>query len=254
MIFADVMIEAEEASETSCPSSLEVGHHWVNFVFPVKDYGFVYTEGLYELYGHPEFIAFDVPKGKVDRVCAVMNFLAGRLKQGHHVAGGQTLGSQGLVLGARLVADEELHRRIWDTFMCRANADCEVMVLSPRFPEASDWGSFPDAPRGKITLRNTIFAKLQGRRFRWFIDGNRSNETDFNVQPIGHYDAFSSRDLEVDWMKYLAEHEVVYVTENMQHFASLYKPRPIKQHFTEEDEKEIVYAGTHPLATPHHHK
>lgn len=240
------MVEAADDSENECPSSLEVGHHWVNFVFPVEGYGFVYTEGLYELYAHPEFIAFDVPKDKVDRVCAVMNFLAERLKKGHRVVGGQSLGSQGLVLGAQLVADESLHRRIWDTFMCRANVDCQVIVLSPRFPEASDWGSFPDAPRGKTVLRNTVFAKLQGRRLHWFIDGNRSNMANWNVQPISHYDAFSTKDVECDWMQYLSKAEVVFVRENMNHFASLYKPRPIKHNFTEEDESEIKYAGTSP--------
>eukprot|EP00980_Cylindrotheca_fusiformis_P011148 scaffold2557_cov121-Cylindrotheca_fusiformis.AAC.31 len=237
---------AVDEPDNNCASSLEVGHHWVNFVFPVEDYGFVYTEGLYELYSHPEFVAFDVPKDKVDRVCAVMNFLADRLKKGHRVIGGQTLGSQGLVLGAQLIADEALHRRVWDTFMCRANEDCQILVLSPRYPEATDWGGFPDAPRGKTKLRNTIFAKLQGRRLRWFIDGNPSNLASWNAQPISHYDAFSTKDVETDWPKYLTKPETVYVRENMNHFASLYKPRPLKQYFTEEDEQEIKYAATSP--------
>lgn len=127
---ADTMSSIEEifhehnqqpSEDMVCETPLEAGHHWVNFVYPAKDYGFVYTEGLYELYSHPEFIVFDVPKAKVDRVCAAMNFLAERLKNGHRVGGGQSLGSQGLILRAQLVVDEDLHRRIWDTFMCRAN-------------------------------------------------------------------------------------------------------------------------------------
>jgi hypothetical protein len=232
-----------DSSDKDCPSSVEAGHHWVNFVFPVPDFAFVYTEGLYELHGHPEFIVFDVPKDKVDRVCAIMNFLAERLKKGHRVKGGQSLGSKGLILGAQLVADEALHRRLWDTFMCRTNPECQIMVLSPRFKDATNWGTFPDAPRQKTNVRNMIFAKLQGRRLRWFIDGNRSNRSKWNVQPISHYDAFSDEDLEVDWVNYLTEHETVYVQENIHHFASLYKPRPIKQNFTTTDEETIVYAG-----------
>lgn len=231
-------------TDTACQTPLEAGHHWVNFVFPVKEYGFVYTEGLYELYSHPEFIVFDVPKEKVDRVCAAMNFLADRLKGGHRVGGGESLGSQGLILRSQLVADESLHSRIWDTFMCRANVDCQIMVLSPLFKEASDWGTFPDAPKGKTVLRNTVFAKLQGRRLLWYIDGNPSNKSEWNIQQISHFDTFSSPDLEVDWSKYLTEHEITYVKENMAHFASLYKPRPQKENFTTEDENLLLYMGT----------
>jgi len=232
------------SDDMECQTPSEAGHHWVNFVFPVKEYGFVYTEGLYELYSHPEFIVFDVPKEKVDRVCATMNFLAERLKNGHRVGGGQSLGSQGLILRAQLVVDEALHSRVWDTFMCRANVDCQIMVLSPLFKEASDWGSFPEAPRDKTSLRNTIFAKLQGRRLQWYIDGNPSNNAEWNIQQISHFDTFSSADLVVDWAKYVTEQEIVFVKENMAHFASLYKPRPLEEHYTPEDENLLLYMGT----------
>lgn len=221
----------------------DAGHHWVNYVFPDKDFGYVYTEGLFDLYGHPEFVAFDVPKIKVDRVCALMNFLGERIKTGNKVLGGQSLASQGLILGAQLVIDENLHRRLWDSFVCRANPDAQIIVLTPRFREASDWGSFPDAPLQKTKLRNIIFAKLQGRRLQWFIDGDKKNTADWNVQKISHYDAFSNNDLVVDWVNYLTEHEIDYVKNNLNHFAALYKPRPFKQNFTELDEREIVYTG-----------
>jgi hypothetical protein len=66
-----------------------------------------------------------------------------------------------------------------------------------------------------------------------------------NIQQISHFDTFSSPDLVVDWAKYLTEHEITFVKENMAHFASLYKPRPLKEHFTPEDENLLMYMGTH---------
>lgn len=173
--------------------------------------------------GRPEYIALNVPRGKVNAVASTINFLASRT-----VSHGETIQCQGL----DLVTSQVEGRRKLELLQSHATANTDksapLFELLPRFdwrgnPEA--WGSRDPAPDGREDVVKTILDvwKQQGS-FVLFVDGNATNCGITNLKYVDlavalrHVD-----DWKVDWDMDLTPEQRAYVCANTAFFRYLAK-------------------------------
>jgi hypothetical protein len=121
----------------------------------------------------------------------------------------------------------------------------------PRF-----WGSRPPAPEGRTNLRDHIVDifmtkvvlgagnpnKSAAPALVWFVDGNPKNNSLANKQDVTLHEAFSNPYMKVDWSRFLNGDEALisYTKTNMEHFATIFKPRSDKV-MTKHDEDMIRF-------------
>ena len=166
--------------------------------------------------GKAEFIAPDVPEGRIEAVHSTMNFLAPR-----EIKHGQSVQSSGLYLLTKLIVGER-KQQLLAIHRMKTDPNQQLFELLPRIepklPE--DWGSYPAAPEGRDDLVESILKiwEEQGA-FILSIDGNPANCAMSNIKRVDlavalrHHD-----DWKVNWEMNLTAEQVAFVHKHNQYF------------------------------------
>lgn len=188
---------------------------------------------------------------------------------------------------------EEAHSH----FANRTPSMCKWLALQPQFAVTPDksqpryrqhlssssyskfWGSRPPAPHGRTNERNRIvdifmtkvvLAAGTGRSnssknaapgLIWHVDGNPNNNSLANTQEVTLHEAFSNKYMNVDWSRFLDGDQALisYTKANMDHFATIFKPRGGKVMVKHDEEKirfkyhlEYLYSPSYSPADSNH--
>jgi hypothetical protein len=197
----------------------------VNAVFgDGNDHGFVYSTGIFEETGGPDFYASDVPRDKAHPLRIMIDYL---YHSNIHDKESYECGGIMVVLN-ELVGKE---RKIaLENHMFQTNMDARVIQLRPLFSETEgtfrSWGRYPPAPQGKDKMAQSIVKKFRLGTFVLHLDGNVDNKKDpGNVEPVHIADAMSNADWAVDWVAHVTTYEALYVRQNHSYFAKVFAKR-----------------------------
>jgi hypothetical protein len=189
-----------------------------------NDYGCVYSTGIYEETGGPDFYASDVPRDKAHPLRIMIDYLyyLNVHDKESHECGGIMVVLHELVGKERKIALEN--------HMFQTNMDARVIQLRPLFSETEGsfrtWGRYPPAPQGKDKMAQSIVKKFRRGTFVRHLDGNGDNtKGPGNVEPVHIADAMSNADWAVDWVANLTNHEAMYVRQNHFYFAKVFAKR-----------------------------
>lgn len=182
--------------------------------------GFIYSYGNSP--GQPEFIAFDVPRAKVESISTVMNFLAPRT-----IKHGQTASGLDFTILNEIEGAEKM--RLLDTHAtANQRPHAPLFELVPRL----GW-DFPPPPEGRDDLYHEILEIWTLRpQFFLYRDGDLLNLHRDNIKRVDLAVALRHvGEWSVDWCVGLEQEQMEYVIRNSKYFVKvakiLFRPKSV---------------------------
>ena len=183
--------------------------------------------------GKPEFIAFDVPFCKANHVGGTMNFLGPRkVGNGHNVGMSNTD-----FFSLKLINGKEKEEILKDDQLDKMNPMSTLFQLVPVFDHdrPEDWGSRPQAPKGREDLVEGIIDEwLCQKKFLLFANSSTLNydvytkKVDLAVA-LRHVD-----DWKTDWGVNLTPEQVAFVRRHSRYFIKIARVLFRKQEMCEQ--------------------
>eukprot|EP00956_Cyclotella_meneghiniana_P002499 scaffold2868_cov38-Cyclotella_meneghiniana.AAC.2 len=240
-------ISNENPHGSDTPQSHE--HIIKAIIDPDDTHGFLYTVNLAPQHpAHPEFLSFNCPRDDMKTIASLMNFLAGRLREGHEVADGQVAQQAGvnyMIFGVPRCVNHAL-------LQSHATACCEhssLLVLAPivsiPFTITMEGGKSHtfDVPgkmkhlvqKEKLTTTGPDKSMYKSITDKWAeqnggmfffrnLTGDWMDANPKNYQLVPIHRALIHPEWQRYWGFNLTKEEVAFVHRNMDVFADLYKP------------------------------
>jgi hypothetical protein len=204
--------------------SKNVHYFCVNTIFlDDEDFGVVYSSGIFDQTGGPEFYAADVPRDKEHPLRLLMDSLSNCVIHDNEIyeSGGILVKLEELVGKERKIVLEQC--------MYRANTNARVFQLRPLFLETEGsvraWGRYPPAPQGKDKMAQSIIKKFRSGSFVRHFDGKVSNIAQDNTESVNIVDVMRNMHWAVDWEKHVTKDEVSYISQNHTYFEQVFAAR-----------------------------